>query len=161
MLDLNFFISIKFTMDRSSVVGLSPSKKSIIKSRYTASEIHAKLCMGEASITDYSTYLHGGYPRNNITVEELAILDSQSRKPWFASKIFHGVDEKVKPQIYEAMEMMREKTKGKIFGNSPDAESITMNALITGSRRLTKEDVDYFKEIEALVIFQEKLLEIK
>jgi hypothetical protein len=161
MLDLNFFISIKSFMRKSSYTKRLPLSEQIIKSRYNAEEVKTRLTIGKAYLSPYNTHLHNAYPRNNVSVQELVILNNENLRPWFVSKIFHGVDEKVKPQIYEAMEMMREKTKGKIFGNSPDAEPITMNALITGSRRLTKEDVDYFKEIEALVIFQEKLLEIK
>lgn len=161
MVDLNFLFSIKFTMDISSVVGLSPSRKSIIKSRYTASEIHAKLCMDEATITEYNTYLHGGYPRNNIKVEELAILDNQSRKPWFASKIFHGIDSRAKPNIYAAIEEMRKGTDGKLFGNSPDSEHLTLNALGTRDESLSSADLRYFKEIEVIVLAQEQMLKVK
>jgi hypothetical protein len=58
-------------------IGL-PSKRSIIKSRYGGVDIQKRICMGEVDVTDCNVYLYNGYTRNNVTVEELVIIDNQT-----------------------------------------------------------------------------------
>lgn len=151
-------------MSKSSyaeILALPSSKKSIIKSRYTASEIHTRLCMGETKITDYSTYLYNGYSRNKLTVEELVVLDNQSRKTWFASKLFHGIEPSIKPRIYAVTEKMKENTNGRVFGSSPDAEPLILNASAEGNESLSSADLKNFKELEAIIVAEEMMLKLK
>lgn len=150
-----------FKSSYADVLGLPSSKRSIIKSRYTASEIHTRLCIGETKIAEYSTYLYNGYSRNGVKVEELVALDNQSIKPWLASKLFHGIEPNIKPRIYAAMEKMRENTDGKVFGSSPDAEPLILSAMTRGNESLSSADLKNFKELEAIVVAEEQMLKLK
>lgn len=142
-----------------SKIELPSLEKEIIKSSYGPEEVRSMIHKGKGSLSDYSTHLQNNYGSDSLLVEERVIIDNVGLSPWFASKGFYNVKKEIKPKIYDAIEKMREQTNGLIFGNSPDAPFIMVSALAKHNERLTDDDLWYFREIEAIVVIEEQLLQ--
>jgi len=141
-------------------IGL-PSSEGILKTRYTDLDIRILKKQGKVTCAqDSRTYLADVRTENGVEIEERVILNSRSGRPWFASKSFYNVREEAKLSIYESIEMMTNKTKRTIFRTSPDSNTIIVNALRSRGKPLTDTMVKYIKEIEAIVIAQDKMLNV-
>ncbi len=139
-----------------------PSSKGILRPSYLEPEIKI---LEHQEIATYSqnsnnVYLNHERREDNIKIEETVIVNSRSGKPWFASKKFSGVREKAKPIIYKAIEKMNKKTNGAIYRTSPDSDIFIVNALRRRGRTLTDNMVKSLKEIEVIVITQQRLLNL-
>jgi len=138
-----------------------PSLEGIIKDGYSEEEINKMWSEGKAHLSPYNTHLNDRYSRKGFSVEERVIVENGNLLPWLASKTFCGIDQRVKPAIYEAIEQIREKTNGTVFGNSTSSGDLIVTALAKKDDVLSEEELDYLKELEAITITQVSMLRLK
>jgi hypothetical protein len=138
-----------------------PSPEGIIKDGYSEEEINTLWSEGKAHLSPYNTHLNDRYSRKGFSIEERVIVENGNLLPWLASKTFCGIDQRIKPAIYGAIEQIREKTNGTVFGNSPSSGDLIVTALAKGDDVLSEEDLGYLKELEAIAVAQVNMLRLK
>lgn len=138
------------------MVSLPPLGRQITRESYTQDEIKKMQNRGSVEVVrlPYRIDLSTKYTDGRIEIEERVSLDPKTLLPWLGSKVFRNVKGGTKQDIYNSINMMREDSRGEVFGNSYEYafdSPVVLTALSTTGEGLTKDAVKFFKELEALI----------
>ena len=141
----------------------------ILQKKYTEKKIKSLKKKGIVVLhTDYRIDLAKSYSIYNVKIDERIIVDPQTRMPWFVYFCYSDLTKEKRIKVFEAIEEMYKKSKGRIFSHSSKSDpTIRVNALVEvpntfnkkimeGVPQISDEEimedvVKSFKDLEALI----------